>query len=129
VPPSSVVENTHPERAAAALDLVGRDPRLALAAADAVVAAAAEDHDPGAVSTAHRAAGLALRELGSLTTAEARLRTAVRVATLRPDILTAELVPSGSLPAGNYWHRRPAGGAQACLSPVATKATRGSSAA
>jgi tetratricopeptide (TPR) repeat protein len=75
-----VLENTQAGRAAAALDMVGRDPRLALAAADAVVAAGTAVQDAGPVSTAHRAAGLALRELGDLSTAEVRLRTAVRVA-------------------------------------------------
>jgi tetratricopeptide (TPR) repeat protein len=66
------------ERAAAALDLVGRDARLALAEADAVVAQA--NGDVAAVSLAHRAAGLALRGLGDLAAAEVRARTGVRVA-------------------------------------------------
>ncbi|NUT52735.1 MAG: hypothetical protein HOV94_36425, partial [Saccharothrix sp.] len=44
------------ERATAALDLVGRDPRLALAEADAAAVEALADGDPAAVCTAHRAA-------------------------------------------------------------------------
>jgi tetratricopeptide (TPR) repeat protein len=67
-------------RAAAALELVGRDPRLALVEADAAVLAAAAERDVAAGSMAHRAAGLALRELGNLPGAEARLRTGVRLA-------------------------------------------------
>jgi tetratricopeptide (TPR) repeat protein len=63
-------------RAAAALDLVGKDPRLALAEADAVIT----DADAAAASMAHRAAGLALRGLGDLAAAEARARAGVRVA-------------------------------------------------
>lgn len=66
------------ERAAAALDLVGRDARLALSEADAVVAQA--NGDVTAASMAHRVAGLALRGLGDLAGAEARARTGVRVA-------------------------------------------------
>ena len=69
---------TAASRALSALDLVGRDPRQALAEADAIVAVAAHEHDAVAASRAHRAAGLALRELGDLPAAEARLRTAVR---------------------------------------------------
>lgn len=68
-------------RAAAALELVGRDPRQALAEADDIVAGAGRNG--AAVATAHRAAGLALRELGDLTGAEARLRSGVRTATRR----------------------------------------------
>ncbi|HEU5476188.1 MAG TPA: CHAT domain-containing protein [Actinophytocola sp.] len=68
------------ERAAAALDLVGRDPRLALAEADAVAIAARVERDVAAMSTAHRAAGLAHRELGDLVSAEARMRMGIRVA-------------------------------------------------
>jgi tetratricopeptide (TPR) repeat protein len=70
-------------RAAAALDLVGRDPRLALTEADAAVVEARGDHDVAAASLAHRAAGLALRELGDLATAESRARIGVRVAARR----------------------------------------------
>ncbi|MFC6237453.1 CHAT domain-containing protein [Longivirga aurantiaca] len=78
-------------RAEHALDEVGRDPRAALAVADAVVAAiprplAAEGIR--AVVTAHRAAGLALRELSEIETAEGRMRRAVRIADRheRPDV-------------------------------------------
>jgi tetratricopeptide (TPR) repeat protein len=68
-------------RAAAALDLVGRDARLALDEADAVVAQAnGSSEDVAAASLAHRVAGLALRGLGDLAGAEARARTGVRVA-------------------------------------------------
>ncbi|MDG4798152.1 CHAT domain-containing protein [Micromonospora sp. WMMD1082] len=63
--------------AESALELVGRDPRAALALADAAAAAARRERDPGAGSTAHRAAGLALRELPDLAGAERRLRAAV----------------------------------------------------
>ncbi|MCE6998448.1 CHAT domain-containing tetratricopeptide repeat protein [Saccharothrix sp. S26] len=69
------------EHAAAALDLVGRDPRLALTEADAAAAEALAAGDPTALCTAHRAAGLALRGLGDLPGAEARLRTGIRAAT------------------------------------------------
>ena len=62
-----------------AMQLVGCDPRSALAKADAA-AHAARGVDQVAESTAHRAAGLALRELGRLATAHRRATTAVRVA-------------------------------------------------
>lgn len=68
------------ERAADALDLVGRDPRLALTEADAALAGADVEHNPAAAVIAHRAAGLAQRELGDLAAAEARVRLGVRVA-------------------------------------------------
>src|SRR4051794_39579996 len=67
-------------RSAAALDLVGRDPWRALTEADAVLADDAAGGDAAASSRAHRAAGLALRELGDLPLAEARLRKAVQLA-------------------------------------------------
>ncbi|WP_157970422.1 CHAT domain-containing protein [Nakamurella deserti] len=66
--------------AAAALDEVGRDPRHALTLADRAVSVAHRDHDTAAAATAHRAAALALRELGDLSTAERRVRNAVRAA-------------------------------------------------
>jgi tetratricopeptide (TPR) repeat protein len=78
MPIISPAETSSVERAEFALELVGRDPRLALAEADAVVEVSAREHDVVALSRAHRAAGLALRELGDLPTAEARLRAAVR---------------------------------------------------
>jgi tetratricopeptide (TPR) repeat protein len=68
---------TSAQRADAALDLVGRDPQLALAEAEAALEAAIAEHEPAAGSRAHRAAGLALRELGNLPAAEDRLRTGV----------------------------------------------------
>lgn len=77
---TSAVASPSAERAAAALDLVGRDPRLALTEADAALAAADAERDASAAATAHRAAGLAHRELGDLTAAEARMRAGVRVA-------------------------------------------------
>jgi tetratricopeptide (TPR) repeat protein len=86
---SPVLETSLAQRATAALEMIGRDPRLALAAADEVVAAAADDQEACARSTAHRAAGLALRELGDLTTAEVRLRAAVRVASRAGDVTRA----------------------------------------
>ncbi|MDW5325058.1 CHAT domain-containing protein [Plantactinospora sp. KLBMP9567] len=64
--------------AARALDLVGADPRRALETADAAVRA--DGSDRAAVSRAHRAAALALRELGDPAAAERRLRVAVRSA-------------------------------------------------
>jgi tetratricopeptide (TPR) repeat protein len=70
-------------RADAALALVGADPRRALAEGDAVVAERPrprEPHEVRAVSTAHRAAGLALRDLGDPVAAERRLRRAIAVA-------------------------------------------------
>jgi tetratricopeptide (TPR) repeat protein len=67
------------DRAAGALDLVGRDPRLALDEADAAVTEALAGGDYAAASTAHRAAGLALRGLGDLPGAEARARAGVKV--------------------------------------------------
>ena len=66
--------------AAQALELVGSDPRRAVATADGAVVAARREHDPVAGSMGHRAAGLALRELGDLVAAEDRLRRAVRLA-------------------------------------------------
>ena len=66
--------------AAHALELVGSNPRLALDEADAAVAAARAAHDAVAGSMGHRAAGLALRELGDLVAAETRVRAAVRLA-------------------------------------------------
>ena len=66
--------------AEAALELVGRDPRAALTAADAAVAGARGRCDAGAEAVAHRAAGLALRELSDLVGAERRLRAAVAAA-------------------------------------------------
>ncbi len=78
-------------RAERALADVGRDPNTALAEADAVVAAIPRPLAPEqvrAVVTAHRAAGLALRELSEIEEAEARLRRAVRLADNRrlPDV-------------------------------------------
>ena len=70
-------------RAAVALDLVGRDPRQALTEADLTVAGALAESDIAAAATAHRAAGLALRELGDLVAAETRVRAGVRLATRR----------------------------------------------
>src|SRR5215470_16506856 len=63
-----------------ALELVGSNPRLALEHADAAVAAARSAHDAAAGAIGHRAAGLALRELGDVVAAETRSRLAVRLA-------------------------------------------------
>ncbi len=65
---------------AAALAEVGRDPSVALGHADTALLAARRQRDPAAASTAHRAASLALRELGDIPGALARARSAVRVA-------------------------------------------------
>jgi tetratricopeptide (TPR) repeat protein len=67
-----------------ALELVGNNPRLALEQADAAVAAARSAHDATAGSIGHRAAGLALRELGDVAAAETRSRRAVRLAAGAP---------------------------------------------
>ncbi|TWP47501.1 CHAT domain-containing protein [Lentzea tibetensis] len=61
--------------ASEALALVGTSPRLALARADAAAVSS-----PDEASAAHRAASLALRELGDLASAQRRGRLAVRVA-------------------------------------------------
>ena len=66
-----------------ALGQVGVDPRAALAEADAVVARVPHPRtrdEVREVATAHRAAGLALRQLSRLADAESRLQRAVRVA-------------------------------------------------
>ncbi|GAA3733638.1 CHAT domain-containing protein [Plantactinospora mayteni] len=63
-----------------ALELVGRDPRTALTSADAAVLAARREGDGVAVAVAHRAAGLALRELNDLGAAQRRARAAVAAA-------------------------------------------------
>lgn len=68
------------ELAARALELVGSNPRLALDRAETAVAAAISANDAAAASMGHRAAGLALRELGDIVAAEARARRAVRLA-------------------------------------------------
>ncbi len=66
-----------------ALDLVGRDPRAALEAADAIVASLPRPRTPEdvrQVAVAHRAAGLALRTFGEPAQAERRLRRGLAVA-------------------------------------------------
>ncbi len=68
------------EEAQRALDLVEHSPREALAAADSVLARIPRQRGPEAVATAQRAAGLALRNLGDLPTAESRLRAGIRSA-------------------------------------------------
>src|SRR5437899_7894073 len=73
-----------------ALDLVGSDPRRALAAADAVLPEASRGRSPEAVATAQRAAGLALRNMCELTAAETRLRAGVRSAANRAPRAAAE---------------------------------------
>ena len=67
--------------AAAALDLVPADPARAAAEAARAVELARRQGDRGAQSTAHRALGLAARELGDLGGALTALHAAVRVAT------------------------------------------------
>jgi CHAT domain-containing protein len=73
-----------PESAAsaarAALDLVSADPRRAATRAARALDLARKRHDREAESMAHRALGLAARELGDLEVALAELRTSVRVA-------------------------------------------------
>ena len=66
------------ERAQRALDLVGTDPREALRQADDVLTMARPRDSPEAVSTAQRAAALALKEMGDLASAEQRLRSGLR---------------------------------------------------
>ena len=61
-----------------ALDLVGTDPREALREADDVLTVARPRVSPEAVSTAQRAAALALKEMGDLPSAERRLRAGLR---------------------------------------------------
>ena len=72
---------TAAEAARAALDLVPADPARAAAAAARAVELARRHGDRGAQSTAHRALGLAARELGDLGGALTALHAAVRVAT------------------------------------------------
>jgi tetratricopeptide (TPR) repeat protein len=67
--------------AQAALDLVPADPARAAAQARLALELARRQGDRGAQSTAHRALGLAARELGDLGGALAALHAAVRVAT------------------------------------------------
>lgn len=66
--------------AEAALELVGSDPRAALARADEAGVLARSEDSAAAGAVSQRAAGLALRELGDLVTAEARSADAVRIA-------------------------------------------------
>lgn len=67
-------------RAYAAVEGVQRDPREALAQADAVLRDVPRGTDPDARATAQRAAGLAMHELDDVPAAVARLRSAVRAA-------------------------------------------------
>jgi hypothetical protein len=69
------------DAARAALDLVPADPRRAAVRAARALELARTQRDREAQSTAHRALGLAARELGDLDTALTELRAAVRVAT------------------------------------------------
>ncbi len=68
------------DAAKSALDLVPADPRRAVCDARRAVELARLDGDRSAQSTAHRAWGLAARELGDLGTALTELGAAVRVA-------------------------------------------------
>jgi tetratricopeptide (TPR) repeat protein len=77
----SAVTGTAAAAAQAALDLVPGDPRRASAQAARAVELARRQGDRGAQSTAHRALGLAARELGDLGGALAALHAAVRVGT------------------------------------------------
>jgi len=63
-----------------ALDLVPADPRRAAMQAGRALQLARCEHDLAAQSLAHRALGLAAREVGDLTAALTALRAAVRVA-------------------------------------------------
>ena len=62
-----------------ALELIGSDPRVALEHAERAAVDAQATNCAADLVTAHRAAGLALRELGELAAAEDRLRQAIRV--------------------------------------------------
>jgi tetratricopeptide (TPR) repeat protein len=73
-----------------ALDLVGTDPRAALREADAVLGLIRPRVSPQAAATAQRAAGLALKQLGDLESAESRLRRGVRAAAGRSQRAEAE---------------------------------------
>jgi tetratricopeptide (TPR) repeat protein len=75
------VTGTAAAAAQAALDLVPGDPRRASGQAARAVELARRQGDRGAQSTAHRALGLAARELGDLGGALAALHAAVRVGT------------------------------------------------
>jgi CHAT domain-containing protein/tetratricopeptide (TPR) repeat protein len=68
------------QAARTALDLVPADPRRAAASARRALELARRDRDQAAQSTAHRALGLAARELGDLDTALTALGSAVHVA-------------------------------------------------
>ena len=74
------VTGTAAEAAGAALDLVPGDPRRASARAARALELARAQGDRAAESMAHRALGLAARELGDLDSALTALRAAVRVA-------------------------------------------------
>ena len=78
---AGIETGTAAEAAAAALDLVPADPARAAAQAARAVELARRHGDRGAQSTAHRALGLAARELGDLSGALTALHAAVRVAT------------------------------------------------
>jgi tetratricopeptide (TPR) repeat protein len=70
-------------RAQSVLDAVGADPAAALAGADALIAEIGRSRDPEALQAAalcHRAAGLALGDVGRAADSEDRLRRAVRLA-------------------------------------------------
>lgn len=75
------VTGTAAAAAQAALDLVPGDPRRASGQAARAVELAMRQGDRGAQSTAHRALGLAARELGDLGAALTALHAAVRVGT------------------------------------------------
>ena len=79
--PAGIETGTAAAAAGAALDLVPADPARAAAQAARAVELARRQGDRGAQSTAHRALGLAARELGDLGGALTALHAAVRVAT------------------------------------------------
>ncbi len=78
---AGIETRTAAEAAGAALDLVPADPARAAVEAARAVELARRLGDRGAQSTAHRALGLAARELGDLGGALTALHAAVRVAT------------------------------------------------
>ncbi len=79
--PQPAGPGTAAEAAQAALDLVPGDPAGRPGRPPRAVELARREGDRGAQSTAHRAVGLAARELGDLGGALAALHAAVRVGT------------------------------------------------
>jgi len=73
-------KSTGSEQAAEAIALVLASPRRARALADSARALASQEHDPGGVSMAERALGLAATRLGDYDAAVGHLRSSIRIA-------------------------------------------------